>query len=386
MANKYALSNGDFNNASIWSLSATGLSATTVPGIGDDAYANSFSVQITGSVACDNVYSSTGGFVLNDNSALYANVRLSGGSAPVACVLFSGTGSATLQGNVFGSFGSLNLAQGLVRNTSSGTLNIIGNVLAQQATASYTIAVVNNVGSGSINVYGNVAQTGGTNFSGITNSSTGSVTVYGNATCSIANAFTIRNTSTGSVTVIGNAQSITNTSTGPVTIVGNVIGDFVAGSGIASTNAAANVRISGNLIGAPNGIPAVYAAAYTVNPIPSQTYIRYANNGSGVGSDAYLYHYTTDSLSAFSMPPVSAVRAGLQYANNTLTGTCQMPAASSVAFGTLVDNTTGTAALTSNNLWETSIASLTATDSLGARLKNSATVESVGRILASFTN
>ena len=154
---------------------------------------------------------------------------------------------------------------------------------------------------------------------------------------------------------------------------------------ITSTNAAANVRISGNLIGAPNGIPAVYASSYTVNPVPYQTYIRYANNGTGVGSDAYLYHYTTDSLSAFSMPPVSAVRSGLQYANNTLTGTCQIPPVSSVAFGALVDNTTGTATLTST-LWETSIASLTATDSVGARLKNSATVESVGRIIASFSN
>jgi len=37
-------------------------------------------------------------------------------------------------------------------------------------------------------------------------------------------------------------------------------------------------------------------------------------------------------------------------------------------------------------LAETPFSSLTANDSLGARLKNSATVESVGRILANFTD
>ena len=63
-----------------------------------------------------------------------------------------------------------------------------------------------------------------------------------------------------------------------------------------------------------------------------------------------------------------------------------MPAASAVTFGALVDNTSGTAAITSNTLFDVSVASLTASDSLGARLKNSATVESVGRIIASFSN
>jgi len=183
--------------------------------------------------------------------------------------------------------------------------------------------------------------------------------------------------------VAGNVGAGINNAISQITVIGNCTASSLNN---AINNTIGNVRISGNLIGAPNGIPAVYAASYTVNPVPYQTYIRYANNGTGVGSDAYLYHYTTDSLSAFSIPPVSAVRAGLQYANNTLIGTCQMPAASAVTFGALVDNTSGTAVLTSNNLFDVSVASLTATNSLGERLKNSATVETVGRIIASFSN
>ena len=394
MANKFARSNGDFNGP-IWALTSGGVAgSTTAPTIGDNAIANTFTIQITGNVTCDVVHSGalyggasqTGTFNLNDGSVLTANITpgITNGSQ---CVLLSGTNSAIIYGNLNGtttaSVGSIYA----VNKTGNGNLTVYGNINGGSS-GQINGHAVNLGGSGIVQIFGNIVA-GTSTAVGVVHSSTGSVTVYGNLNG--AGPTGLSNTSTGSVTVYGNlngsvGSALSNSSTGSVTVLGNVIGDSRGGNGITSTNAAANVRISGNLIGAPNGIPAVYAASYTVNPVPYQTYIRYANNGTGVGSDAYLYHYTTDSLSAFSMPPVSAVRAGLQYANNTLTGTCQIPPVSSVTFGALVDNTSGTAILTSNNLWETSIASLTATNSVGARLKNSATVESVGRILASFTN
>lgn len=368
MPNKFARSNGDFNNAAIWSLSATGLSATTVPTIGDTAIANSFVVNITGSIICDNItsggffYGGTNGgtFNLGNDSLVTANVL--GGGGNVAAATLSSSGQATIIGNVIA--GTASTSQWGVLNSGTGTLEIIGNVSANTGSIN---SGARNTSTGTIIVRGNVsAATGAGNQNpGINNISTGSIIVYGNI-------------------ISAESAGINNSSTGPVTVVGNVIGDSRGGAGIASTNAAANVRISGNLIGAPNGVPAVYAAAYTVNPVPSQAYIRQANNGTGVGSNAYLYYYTTDSLSAFSVPPVSAVRAGVQYANNTLTGTCQIPAASAVTFGVPFDTTTGTATLTTNNLFDVSVASLTASNSLGARLRNSATVESVGRIVASF--
>ncbi len=340
------------------------MSATSVPTIGDNASANTFTIQITGSVACDNItngnaYSGTAGgtFNLGNNSQVTSNA--SAGST-TSCFVLSGTNSSTIVGYFIGGNAS---SSGACSFTSSGVLNSTGTIVG--GTGSSTGYGIFCSGSGTLNHTG--AVIGGGGGPGIYNSSIGTITVYGNLN--------------GATTA-----AVSNASTGSVTVVGNVTGDSRGGAGIASTNAAANVRISGNLIGAPNGIPAVYAASYTVNPIPYQTYIRYANNGTGVGSDDYLYHYTTDSLSAFSMPPVSAVRAGLQYANNTLTGTCQIPPVSSVNFGALVGNTTGTAAITSNSLFDVSVASLTASDSLGARLKNSATVESVGRIITSFSN
>ena len=363
MANKFARSNGDFNDPSIWSGLAASMSATSVPTIGDNAIANTYTIQITGNVACDNItnggaYGGTSGgtFNLGNGSQLTSNYIL--GASPQV-LLLSGTNSSTIVGNNI----PANVSSSAITHQSSGTLNIIGSLVAGTgANASRGVFFATGAVNGTLNVTGNVQGGTGSNADAIGTQVTGNVVnivgnVAGNVGAGINNAIS-------QITVIGNctASSLNNA-------INNTIG---------------NVRISGNLIGAPNGIPAVYAASYTVNPVPHQTYIRYANNGTGVGSDAYLYHYTTDSLSAFSIPPVSAVRAGLQYANNTLTGTCEIPAASAVTFGVPVDITTGTALLTSN-IFDVSLSSLTATNSLGARLKHAITNNSLGYIVASFS-
>jgi hypothetical protein len=323
MPNKFARSNGDFNDPSIWSGLAASMSATSVPTIGDNAIANTFTIQITGNVACDNITSGTayggtagGVFILRNNSQLTSNI-LAPATVGNTTVSLGGTDSATIIASDITATSNSHA----VSANSSGQLNItVGSVNGTPSSSISTI--LNRSTIGTIDIVGNINGTASSPGAG----------------------FAVHNTSTGSISLIGTAQgqlgtALSNSSTGSVTVVGNVISDSRGGAGIASSNAAANVRISGNLIGAPNGIPAVYAVSYTVNPVPYQTYVRYANNGTGVGSDAYLYHYTTDSLSAFSIPPVSAVRAGLQYANNTLTGTCEIPAASAVTFGALVDNT-----------------------------------------------
>ena len=386
MANVRAFRSGNWSDTnpatSPWGTGG----ALYAPAANDDVFSNTFIIHVDTSVAANSVTNGSttlklwkdgatttatagGTFNLLNGVTLTGNININVGQTPTtssASAVLSGTNAATIVGIVYGNTAAGGGSIQTVINSGSNVLTIVGGLQAQDT--SYVVSVASNTSSGVINITGNII--GGPSSRGLDNTSAGTIIVTGNVTGGTGSA----------------AYGINNSSTGSVTVVGNVLSDSRGGAGITSTNAAANVRISGNLIGAPNGIPAVYAASYTVNPVPYQTYIRYANNGTGVGSDAYLYHYTTDSLSAFSMPPVSAVRAGLQYANNTLTGTCQMPAASAVTFGALVGNTTGTAALTSNTLFDVSVASLTASDSLGARLKNSATVESVGRIIASFSN
>jgi hypothetical protein len=53
-----------------------------------------------------------------------------------------------------------------------------------------------------------------------------------------------------------------------------------------------------------------------------------------------------------------------------------------VALGVLVDNTTGTAVLTPAAVWDALTSGMTTSGSIGARLKNAATLDSTGQQLA----
>ena len=89
-----------------------------------------------------------------------------------------------------------------------------------------------------------------------------------------------------------------------------------------------------------------------------------------------------DANASGLMPSASDVRSGLVYNGGNSTGTCAVPAASSVAFGVPVDATTGTAALTPEAVWDYLTASATTANSMGERLRNAATVASTGQALA----
>lgn len=150
------------------------------------------------------------------------------------------------------------------------------------------------------------------------------------------------------------------------------------------------LNISGPVIeDSSTGFRAIACPRYFTNPIPKNAYIRYATDGTGIGFNAFTYHYTIDSLSAFSMPDVSAVRIGTPYAGGLLVGTAVIPPAAAVSYGTLVDNTTGSAILTLdllNTLFTTPLSALTTPNTIGYRVANSvASNQSIGHLIASFT-
>jgi hypothetical protein len=153
-----------------------------------------------------------------------------------------------------------------------------------------------------------------------------------------------------------------------------------------------NLYYSGNQYDSSTGYRAIFASQYYVSPVPKNSLLRYATNGLGTGIDAFTYQYTIDSLSAFSMPPASAVRQGTPYAGGTLIGTSVLPPAEAVSYGTLVDNTTGSAILTLdllNTFFETPLSALAVpslSSTIGYRVANSLTSnETIGHLIASFT-
>jgi len=257
---------------------------------------------------------------------------------------------------------------GGIRNTSTGQVICSGVA----ASAGYQEAI-RNEGNGSV-TFSNGSVTGG-NTGGITNSGvSGSVTVNSSTiTGSIndANSHGIRNTSGGSITTTGctitgaatgGGYGIHNTSTGSLvlnssTINANVLagvfnastgsitssGDITATNsahGISSTNASAVVIVSGSLISAANGTVAVYSPKFRMSPAPLVAKTRYALNGTST----YVDMFTADN--SLGQASVADVRSGTVYASGNLTGTCAVPAASSVASGVPVGSTTGTATLT----------------------------------------
>lgn len=157
-----------------------------------------------------------------------------------------------------------------------------------------------------------------------------------------------------------------------------------------------NALYSGNvtvearrLLNHSNGMAAIFARYFTFIP-KVNSYIRYASTGIPGSVDEYLYHHAVESLSAFSMPPVSAVRAGVTYANGSLTGTCVIPEVSSVMLGVEVDSGKFGTAYFDNSfidyskLWNSPITTTYAPSSFGERLKNSISIEGAGKVIQSF--
>lgn len=344
------------------------------PAANDDVYSNTYTIHVDTNVTVNSVTNNSatsrlwkdgatttatagGTFNLLNGVTLVGNATA--GTTGTTCLNLSGTNSANIVGNVVsGTSGSA--ASTGVLHSSSGILSITGGV---SVTTASIFGLLNhglsNTSGGAVQITGNVSGGGGSGH-GVSNSSGGAVMVVGNVAAS---------------NIDTRSNGINNSSTGTAIVVGNVIATS-ATNAFVSSNASAINKISGNIINHSNGTAAIYAARYVVDPVPTNSVIQYSN----------VNMFTTDSLSAFSMPPVSAVRSGVSFANSTLTGTCRVPSANSVNIGVPVDNTVGTAFLTPATLFDSSVASLTASNSLGARLKNSATVQSVGNIVASFSN
>ena len=327
---------GNFNAGATW---VGGI----VPGAADEARASTtHTITITASVTCTELSNAgTGTYVLNNGVTLTANVTHKSSTVTVTLLTFSAASpaSATIVGNCTG--GSANDAVAVL-NTSSGTLNITGNVTGAVARA----YGANNTGTGTITIVGNITGGSGTiNPYGLNNNSTGVINATGNVTGgSAASGSGIVNVSSGTINVAGNvsansASGLLNSSTGVLVITGDITATNSA-SGLTSANTAASVKISGSLIGSANGIPAIYASKYLIDPTPTTAKFRQAKNGSTTYSD----FFTADN--SLGQAAITDVRFGTVYASGALTGVAYIPAASSVAFGVPVDATTGTATLT----------------------------------------
>jgi hypothetical protein len=442
MANYRAISNGNWSNLSIWQDNGSGsfVASTVLPSGADDVYSNTFTVNIDQNITVlslrnTSATSITAGGSFNFNTAGVTaiiagatpflmgatntiTVTHSSGLVSINCTndishnlstgttnLISYTGSGNLTITTPNLRSATTNAQNMItiNKSSSGTLTINGNIIGNSAGTTNSGSHTISSSSGSVIVNGNVVapsvvQSGGSTYTIII--SGGSLTinglVNGGGASSSGNAtaiqfsgstLTINNTITGgsiqrAVTitsaisvelncnlVAGVAETVYSTVTIPVFIVGNVTASSTA-SAISLTNGSAQVFLKGSMINNA-GKMAIYAPRIWVDK-DTAMYSQFFTSG---GANRTLY-----SADTFPNTPIPAnVRSGITFGpDNSLTGTLIIPPTNTVAQGVQVDNTTGTALLTVQEILDEIKNS---SDPMAVRLINSITPEIMGKLL-----
>jgi hypothetical protein len=413
MANYFARKAGNINATDVWATTPTGTAADVWSTFtsSDVLHSNNFAITVNvdttvGEVRNDNANSATAGgsFTLSNGVTLTADVT----SGNVACLVYAGTAgnSASLVGNIQSgtqgiganntSTGTLNITGNATggsganlgahgaNNASTGTLNITGNTTGGSGNNTHG---ANNVSTGTLNITGNTTGGSATGTNGANNASTGTFNITGNATGgSIANALGANNVSTGTLNIVGsafgsnNAIGANNTSTGILNLkraVGNDWGIGATGMvsvvGVNSANVGSQTRVEEFEFGLLGQVPVTGAVS-----CPDQT-----TNVCLVHRLSSTKKTLIDAASVSgALPAASDVRSGVAFNVGNTTGTCAVPAAGSVALGVAVDNTTGTAVLTPDAVWDALTSGMTTAGSIGARLKNAATLDSTGQQLA----
>ena len=364
MALILSAASGNFNAGATW---VGGI----VPGVGDEARASTtHTITITANVTCTEISNAgTGTYVLNSGVTLTANCTNKSATASVNLLTFSAASPATASIVGTCTSGTIAVSQA-VSNNGSGTLNITGNAVGGTGTG----GVVVNTSTGNITLTGNATGgTGGALGAGNSSTGTGIFTLIGNATgASVGSVgYGAFNNGAGTLNITGNVQAaaatgVTNASTGTLTITGNITAATAAGvtnvstatltisggtytasnvaNAVISTNASSVVRASGSFIYASNGFVPINTPKFILLTTPTLAKTRYALNGS----TTYVDMFTADN--SLGQAAITDVRFGTVYASGALTGVAYIPAAGSVAAGTPVDNTVGTATLTAANV------------------------------------
>ena len=354
MANVYAVKSGNWNDPTVWNTGA-------LPTTADTAWPNGFNVTVDGAVSVGSVASYSapapianhGGFFLANGSALtVVGAVLPGYGGTIVFSLPAGE-SATL---IFGQFnGSPSAGYNPVRVNNVGTLNLVGNIIAGLANQYH----VQCTAAATVNLTGNAAgpalysNSSGTKFNVVGSLSGSNGIAVSNGTLSVVGNIS------GENYIGASASSIDHTGTATASATAAAI--YCTGTAI----------VSGPFINT-SGQMAVYAPKVFLKSGPP---ISWQFTTQDLLTDRTLY--TADQLPG--VPSAANVRHGTAFGPaNELTGSCRIPPASAVASGVPVDAGTGTAVFDPAAVWEQLTASMATSGSIGERLKNAATVQSVG--------
>lgn len=398
MANVFAVKSGNWSDTTVWN---TGVLPTSA----DDVYSNNFSVTVDISSTVLSVRNGSatsitagGGFILTNGITLNATNGffpasnsinglivfnlITGQSASIVgnmqvtlannarVVYFNGTGTLNCIGN-WESIGPGSNSEALFVNTGTngGIVNLTGNITVNSSVVR-AIIQINKIFT--FNITGNIdfLQSAGNTISGIpfiiNTSFNFNVTgaIYG-----------------GRSSVISTTQQIYFNHTG--LIMSRLNSANVSSNAFVSTNNSSIHLMTGPFICDVYGYMPIQVAR--MNYIPTiGSYFEFrdnSTNGSLAPSTPAPATRLVSPDTVVDAPIQADVRFGVTYALGSQTGTLRVPSPNSVAFGVLTDNTTGTAVLTPESVWNYATSSITDANSIGARLKNCSTVDTTGEQL-----
>jgi hypothetical protein len=273
------------------------------------------------------------------------------------------TGTITFNGNIYGSMGTYLSATGVltdpssagavISNNNAGALRINGNMSGGVNTYLYINGnSVNTISGNVITSQTNIPSLAVARGSIHANAAITSINVIGNVYGgSEAYRCGIFLNSTGTVNITGNTYAGTSStissaihSTAVVTV--NVSGTAFSSSiypAITLTNTASRVFITGGTV-STNGINPIFAYRVFCGPSNAgQTMVLTTTDNT---SRYLITSAQTATTSSFIVPPITNVRSGTTYNNNSNIGAMCVPTSAQTAYGVSVDNTTGTALFT----------------------------------------
>jgi hypothetical protein len=274
--------------------------------------------------------------------------------------------------NIVGSFNHFADLRGTMLNiAAAATVNVTGNIVHDKYTNAVHAAVTILTSGSTLNITGDVV--------------TGMIDPYWGVSWNLNSTYTINITGTVSAIAGNSSVGITTAQAGFFRIIGPIItyGNLPA---FRSTNSSAINLFSGPFVCSTYGfVPFQCIRMHLIPTTNSYFEFRDETTNGAVAPSATAPATQLVSPATVGDNPIPAnVRFGTLYSLGTLTGTLRMPTANQVTFGVPVDNTFGNAVLTAASVWDYLVANITVADSIGMRLKNVATPQTVGSQLASL--
>ena len=389
-------------NGSITAGNAFTAHAVNVTGNGNLIVGSTSPSTITGAT------STNAGAAINKSGSGYLTVtatNIVGGSS--STIILAGTGSASVTCN----------------NISGATTPIIVSSLGGTATSTITVSGSLNGGSASQVIQNNsstsamtiataaIDNTGAASYA-VSNVLTATMNIISGSVLSPVNGYTaVNNNSTGTINITANIKGsdvannvalVGQSAAGTINITGSATGGnqyaAVLNSGVGTVNVttlAGNTYGPGNVVGKTAQPGIINTAGGTCNV----KYLQYGPYGSApVNGTCTLVADVTNTVQMATgpltskilldgsnttfQPNVYDVRSTTTFNAGSSQGTMVVPVPGSVAVGVPIDNTVGTAILTAASIFSTDPSTLTT--GIGARLKNCATVATVGSQIAAL--